>query len=87
MSKEYEVIFTDGTNIDFDKKGRWEQIEKKNGVPQGIILPSINTYIKTKHPEAFVVKIDKEKKGYDVELNNKIEIKFGSKGEFLRYDD
>ena len=34
-----------------------------------------------------VVKIERDRKGYDVELQNKLEIKFDSKFNVLEYDD
>ena len=38
-------------------------------------------------PNAEIVKIDKERHGYDIELSNDIELKFNKKGAFMGMDD
>ena len=86
---EYEVIFTDGANIDFTAKGEWDEVEDRdtNGVPQAIIPQGVLDYVATKHAGQYVVQIGKDSKFYDVELNSTIEMIFNKKGEFIRYDD
>ena len=45
LSKKYEVTLTDRTEIDFDKKGNWMEVDcKKNAVPA---LEGVASYIKT----------------------------------------
>ncbi len=56
-------------------------------VPEGIVPAAIKTYIKTKHINKFVIEIKKERKEYEVELNNGIDIVFDKNGNFKRYDD
>ncbi len=86
---DYEVIFTDGTDIDFDKDGDWTSVDMKNGeaVPTSAIPSGINSYVSSKHSNAYVVDMDQERREYKVELNNQIEIVFDKSGNFKRYDD
>ncbi len=89
FDKDYEVRFSDGTDIDFDSKGEWKSIEMKGGdsVPETVIPKEIKSYLNSKHPNTFVVDINKEKRKYEVELNNSIDIVFDKNGKFKHYDD
>lgn len=86
---EYEVIMTDGSEVEFDAAGNWKNVEtnKAVGVPSGFIIKPISSYVSKTHPGTKIVGIEKERHGYDVELSNGIEMKFDSAGAFLRYDD
>ena len=87
--KDYEVIFSDGANVDFTKKGEWDEVEDRDadGVPTAIIPAAINDYVAGKHAGQYVVQIGKDRNEYEVELNNTIEMVFDKNGTFLRYDD
>lgn len=86
---EYEVIFSDGANIDFTKKGEWDEVEDRDadGVPQAIIPQAILDYVSTNHNGQYIVQIGKERNNYEVELNSTVEIVFDKNGQFIRYDD
>lgn len=86
---EYEVILTDGSEIDFDRAGNWKNVETNRSVsvPSGFIAKPIQDYVKAKHPGTKVVGIEKKRSGYDVELNNGVDLKFNADGKFLKYDD
>lgn len=86
---EYEVIFTDGANIDFTGSGEWDDVEDRdaNGVPQAIIPQGVIDYVAANHAGQYVVQIGKDRNNYEVELNNTVEMVFNKNGEFLRYDD
>lgn len=87
--QDYEVIFTDGANIDFTKNGVWDEVEDRDadGVPLAIIPEAIVTYVNTNHAGQYVVQIGKDGSNYEVELNNTTEMVFDKNGAFLRYDD
>lgn len=86
---EYEVILNDGTEITFDSKGNWDNVEvrKSSSVPSAMIPQPIKNYVQTKHKGARIIGIDKERHGYDIELSNGVEIQFDKNGTFLRYDN
>lgn len=85
---EYEVKFTDLTKVDFNGKGEWKKVERKHSaVPDGIIPEKIGQFIQKQHAENFVKSIEKNRRGYEVELNSGLELKFDTKQKFLRYDD
>lgn len=86
---EYEVILTDGTEISFDSKGNWDNIETSNtsAVPSKMIPKAIRDYVAKTQPGMRIVGIDKERSGYEVELSNGVDMKFDKNGNFTRYDD
>lgn len=87
--KDYEVIFTDGANIDFTKKGEWDEVEDRDadGIPTAIMPQGIIDYVNANFASQYVVQIGKDRSNYDVELNNGVELVFDKNGQFLRNDD
>jgi hypothetical protein len=86
--KKYEVRLNNGTEIDFDKKGTWDKVDcNHSAVPADLVPANIANYVKSNFPDAVIVKIDKERYGYDVELSNDLELKFNKSGQMLRLDD
>jgi hypothetical protein len=87
-SPNYEVIFTDGSKIEFLNSGEWDNIDcKYTRVPEAIVPAAILTYVKQNHPDNFVTEIDKERRGYEVGLNNHLDLTFSKSGQILGYDD
>lgn len=86
---EYDVVLTDGTEITFDRDGNWKEIEvgASKSVPSGLVPAAITDNVKKHQPKQKIVGIEKSSRGYDVELSNGVEMKFDTKGNFIRYDD
>ena len=87
--KEYEVTLTDGSEITFTNSGEWKSVETPNNkpVPSGMVPTAIIKYVNAKHAGAYVVGIEKNKKGFEVELSNGVEIQFDKTGNFMNYDN
>ena len=84
---EYKVNFTQGGNVEFDKKGEWESVSMKSaGVPAGIVPSTIMVYLKEKFPNGKVIKIERDKRGYEVKMDNGLELDFDKNGKFLKID-
>lgn len=84
----YDVRFTNGTEVEFDKKGEWEDVDcVADAVPAAIIPSAIKNHISTNYPSNFIVEISKDHRKYDVKLNNGLEMEFDKNGQFLRMDD
>ena len=57
LQKSYDVIFTDGNKVEFDKKGNWTEVNCKfSVVPQGIILSPIQKYTATNYRNCALIK-------------------------------
>lgn len=85
---EYEVVLSDGSEINFDASGNWKSIEVANNrqVPVAILPEGVKTYVSANHGGTKVVGIERERRGYEVTLSNGLELKFDNSGNFLRFD-
>ena len=88
FSKSYDVVFVNGTKVEFDKKGNWENVDcLKQEVPAGIVPAPIVDYVANKHLNQKIVKIERDRRDYEIELDNNIEIKFDLKFRVIEYDN
>ena len=86
--KNYDVVFANREKIEFDKNGEWKKVScKLTVVPDAIIPQQIKDYLAKQFPQAKVLKIKREHKGYEIELDNKLEIKFNSHFQVIKIDD
>ncbi len=85
---EYEVILKDGSEVSFDSKGNWKDVEvaADKSVPSAFVLKPIQDYVKKNHPGQNIVGVEKERNKIEVTLSNGIEMKFDEAGKFLKYD-
>lgn len=85
----FEAVFEDGTQIDFNKKGEWTEVDcKLTPVPAALIPAAIQAYLKQNFPDVGVENIEKMRKGgFEVELHNDLSVRFDAKGKFMRLDD
>jgi len=88
FEKSYEVRFVNGSKVEFEKNGRWDNVDcNKEKVPAGIVPKQIEDFVSKNHPNQVIVKIDRDKRDYEIELKNGIEIKFDLKFNVIGYDD
>ena len=88
MKKSYEVRLNDGTKVEFDGNGVWDKVDcKRKAVPSAAVPASIAKYVKANFPGKSIVKIDKNRRGYEVELSNDVDLRFTKNGQFAGYDD
>lgn len=86
----YEVNLENGIEIEFDRKGEWESVDAKYApLPTSFIPKAILDSIKKEYPNANIIKIEKDWGGYEVELDNRMELKMNTSGKIVRreYDD
>lgn len=89
LGYQYDVVLADGTQIDFDNDNVWDKIQgtMTNPVPTALIPAPIVTHLQTNFPDAMILKIDKERYGFEVELANGLELKFNNQGALMEVDD
>lgn len=83
---EYEVKLSNGAEIEYGISDEWLEIEDFNGVPEAIVGQTITTHVKQHHPNATIVKIEREYPGFKVKLSNGVKLIYDRAGAFLRHD-
>lgn len=84
----YEVILTNGFDLDFDKKGEWKEIDgDKLEVPASIVPEKIRKSVESKFPGKKIVQIKKERRYYEIEISDGEDLIYTLDGVFKGYDD
>lgn len=88
LDKNYDVVFTNGNKVEFDKKGNWTNVDcEHTQVPVAILPEAIRQYVAQNYPDAKVLKIEvTDRKGYDVELSNGFELEFDKRMNVIDVD-
>lgn len=85
--RDYDVVLTNGTEVEFDSEGNWKEVNCGiNQVPAGLILKSIQNYVKNNFKGAKIVSIEVEKDKYELKLSNGLEAEFDRAGNFRKVD-
>jgi hypothetical protein len=88
VDDDYEVYLANGSKVEFTLQGEWKEVKcPGSAVPAAIIPAAISKYVKTNFANSNIIKIDKKYSGYEIELNNGMELKFDKNGNFLAIDD
>lgn len=87
VSRSYDVVLRNGTKLEFDKKGNLTEIDCKQGiVPSQLIPQPIKNYLKENYRGETVRKIEWNKKEYEVELTNGIDLTFNKHFQLIDID-
>lgn len=86
--KQYEAVLTNGTEIDFNSKGEWTEVDtKKASVPASIVPAYVKEYVAAHFNTNFITQIKRERRGIEIELNNDLNLKFNTNGKMIEMDD
>lgn len=78
--KSYDVIFTDGSKLEFDRNGKWTEIFCPTGsVPTALVPAAITQYVNTHYAPAKIIKIERDKRETEIKLSDGMEITFNTK--------
>ncbi len=87
VSRSYDVVLRNGTKLEFDKKGNLTEIDcKQSIVPSQLIPQPIKNYLKENYRGETVRKIELNKKEYEVELTNGIDLTFNKHFQLIDID-
>lgn len=82
--KKYEVILTDGIEVEFDDKGEWKEIDgNRRAIPVGFLSAKIRDYLKTDFPDEAVVSVERDSRKFEIKLSNRFELTFNRKGDLI----
>ena len=88
ISTNYELRLADGTEIDFDSKGNWTDVDGQHqAIPVGLIPAAVLKTVSKQHPNDSIVKIERNRFGYEVKLLSGLEIQLNKQGAITGYDD
>ncbi|ENQ6619176.1 PepSY-like domain-containing protein [Campylobacter lari] len=86
----FDVYLDNGTELEFFINGDWKEIDAKyRPIDTSFLSPNVLATIKKMHPNASIIKVEKEIQGYKFKLNNMMEIYTDVNGNFLgqKFDD
>lgn len=89
VGSEYEVTYTDRTEVDFRPNGEWSSVERRYAaVPASVVPTQISDYVaKSSFPNQYIKKIERDAYTWEIELSNGIEIKFDREFHVIDIDD
>ncbi len=87
LDKSYDVIFTNGNKVEFDRSGNWTEVDCKQGdVPTAIVPQAIREQVSTSYPDATIRKIERDRSRYEVKLSNGWELEYDTKFRLVDMD-
>lgn len=89
FQRTYEVMFTSGKELEFNRNGTWKEIDTKGSpLPHRILINAITRHhVKEFGNQVFARKVERNVWGYELQLSNGLEAQFTKSGRFIRYDD
>lgn len=89
VGSEYEVTYTDRTEVEFRPNGEWSSVERRYAaVPASVVPTQISDYVaKSSFPNQYIKKIERDAYTWEIELSNGIEIKFDREFRVIDIDD
>ena len=86
---EYEVVYTDRTEVSFRSDGEWESVETKyEQVPSSVVPAQIADFVaKGGFEGQFIKEISRDRYSWEITLASGIEIKFDKQFNVIGYDD
>ena len=88
FDKEYKVVFVDGSKVEFVRSGAWKEIDCKYGeVPAGAVSAPIRDCVAARFPGRRIICIERDRRSYDVKLDNGLELEFDADFRLVDIDD
>lgn len=88
FEKNYQVVFTDGTKLEFQRNGEWKEVDcRYSQVPSVIVPEAIKRYVNENYPDEKILQIDRDRNDYEVKLSNRLELTFDKNFNIIDIDD
>ena len=89
---DIDVVLNDYTKIEFRLNNEWKKVDCEHSttftaVPATIVPEQITAYVNANFPGAIIKKLEKNFRGWEIELNNGLELKFNSNFKVMEIDD
>lgn len=84
----FEAVLDDGTKVEFHRDGTWKEVVcTRTEVPASVVPQQIAAYVRTHFPDDAIVKIDRDRRGWEIELSNGTEVTFNRRFRAVEIDD
>ena len=89
---DIDVVLNDYTKIEFRLDNEWKKVDCEHSttftaVPAELVPEQITAYVTTNFPGAIIKKLEKKFRGWEIELNNGLELKFNNNFRVMEIDD
>lgn len=89
---DIDVVLNDYTKIEFKLNYDWKKVDCEHSttftsVPATLVPEQITAYVTTNFPNTIIKKLEKTLLGWEIELNNELEIKFNNNFKVTKIDD
>ena len=88
LHKDYVVALKNGARIEFNADGEWQEVAVKCGmVPSEIVPALVMQYVKEHYSGEHILRIDRDRRGVEIELSNGLELSFDRHYRLIDIDD
>ena len=89
---DIDVVLNDYTKIEFRLNNEWKKVDCEHSttftaVPATIVPEQITAYVNANFAGAIIKKLEKKFRGWEIELNNGLELKFNNNFKVMEIDD
>lgn len=85
---DYTIMYESGEKVEFDKQGNWKEFDCRSSlVPVELIPEQIKTHVAATCPGAQILKLDRNRRGYEVRLTNGLEVEYDPTFQVIDIDD
>lgn len=89
---DIDVVLNDYTKIEFKLNFEWKKVDCEHSttftsVPATLVPEQITAYVNANFPNATIKKLEKKYMGWEIELNNGLELKFNKNFKVMEIDD
>lgn len=84
----YDVILTDGTNVEFNRDGEWKEVKSfQQNIPDALIPSEVRKYVSQNYPEQKIMTVERGKRKVSIDLANGLELEFDLNGNLIDIDN
>lgn len=89
---DIDIVLNDYTKIEFRRNNEWKMVDCEHSttftsVPATLVPEQITAYVNSNFPNAIIKKLEKKFMGWEIELNNGLELKFNNSFKVTEIDD
>lgn len=89
---DIDVVLNDYTKIEFKLNYEWKKVDCEHSttftsVPAELVPEQITAYVTSNFPNTTIKKLEKKYMGWEIELNNNLELKFNKNFKVMEIDD